>query len=88
MSEDIVVRLRRTRANMIGTDDEEHYWDVHDAANEIESLRSRIDTADITHRLRRWSHDVNAVSASDLMDEAANVIESLRRELLSKRSRP
>ena len=30
---------------------------------------------DITERLRRWSHDVNAVPASDLMDEAADRIE-------------
>lgn len=33
---------------------------------------------DIVQRLRRWVHDVNAVSASDLMDEAADTIESLR----------
>lgn len=31
--------------------------------------------SDITERLRRWSHDVNAVPASDLMDEAADRIE-------------
>lgn len=28
--------LYRTRANMLGTDDEEHYWQCHDAAKEIE----------------------------------------------------
>ena len=39
---DIVTRLRQTRANMIGTDDEQHYFDCHEAAGEIE-------------RLRRWS---------------------------------
>lgn len=33
---------------------------------------------DIVQRLRRWVHDVDAVSASDLMDEAADVIESTR----------
>lgn len=38
---DIVTRLRQTRADMIGTDDEQHYWDCHDAANEIERLRKR-----------------------------------------------
>ena len=37
--EDIVIRLRKTRANMIGTDDEPHYWDCHDAAAEIQRLR-------------------------------------------------
>jgi hypothetical protein len=37
---DIVRRLRQTRANMIGTDDEQHYFDCHDAAAEIELLRA------------------------------------------------
>jgi hypothetical protein len=37
---DIVTRLRQTRANMIGTDDEDHYFDCHEAAAEIERLRS------------------------------------------------
>ena len=38
-AEGIVRRLRQTRADMIGTDDEQHYWDCHDAAAEIERLR-------------------------------------------------
>jgi glycine cleavage system aminomethyltransferase T len=38
----IVARLRQTRADMIGTDDEQHYWDCHEAANEIERLRLAI----------------------------------------------
>lgn len=33
---------------------------------------------DIVDRLRAWCHDINAVPASDIMDEAANEIESLR----------
>jgi hypothetical protein len=33
---------------------------------------------DIVTRLRRWTHAVDAVSASDLMDEAAKEIEGLR----------
>ena len=33
---------------------------------------------DIVQRLRSWFKDVNAVSAIDLMDEAANEIERLR----------
>jgi hypothetical protein len=33
---------------------------------------------DIVTRLRRWTHDVNAAPASDLMDQAANEIERLR----------
>lgn len=36
---DIATRLRQTRADMIGTDDEQHYWDCHNAADEIERLR-------------------------------------------------
>ena len=39
---DIAIRLRQTRADMIGTDDEQHYWDCHDAAEEIERLRLAI----------------------------------------------
>jgi hypothetical protein len=36
---DITTRLRQTRADMIGTDDEQHYWDCYDAAAAIERLR-------------------------------------------------
>ena len=39
---DITTRLRQTRANLIGTDDEEHYFDCHEAAGEIERLRSLV----------------------------------------------
>ena len=35
----VATRLRQARADMIGTDDEQHYWDCHDAASEIERLR-------------------------------------------------
>jgi hypothetical protein len=38
-AEGIVTRLRQTRADMIGTDDEDHYFDCHEAAAEIERLR-------------------------------------------------
>lgn len=36
---DIVLRLRKTRADMLGTNDEDHYWDCHEAADTIEDLR-------------------------------------------------
>ena len=36
---DLATRLRQTRADMLGTDDEEHYWDCHEAAAQIEHLR-------------------------------------------------
>ena len=42
MTSDIVTRLRQTRADMIGTEDEPHYWDCHEAAAEIERLREAI----------------------------------------------
>lgn len=32
----IADRLRQTRANMLGTEDEEHYWLCHEAADELE----------------------------------------------------
>lgn len=57
--EDIARRLRQTRADMIGTDDEDHYWDCHEAAGEIE-------------RLRQWGRLTDAErEAVSLMAEAA-----------------
>lgn len=41
-------------------------------------------TLDIVARLRCWFRDVNAVSASDLMDEAADEIERMRRVITTK----
>lgn len=43
-------------------------------------------TGDIVERLRSWVHDVNAVSASDLMDEAAADIVDLRAILRYERA--
>jgi len=40
---------------------------------------------DIVTRLRKWSVSVDAVPASDLMDEAADVIASLRKEIRTQR---
>jgi len=34
--------------------------------------------SDLVTRLRRWTHDANAVPAGDLMDEAAAEIDRLR----------
>jgi len=42
VNEDIVYRLRKTRANMIGTDDCDHYFDCIEAADIISELRLRI----------------------------------------------
>ena len=35
-----VSNLRSTRADMLGTDDEAHYWECHKAADEIERLEA------------------------------------------------
>jgi hypothetical protein len=40
---DTVTRLRQTRANMIGTEDEQHYFDCQEAAGEIERLRGDLE---------------------------------------------
>jgi hypothetical protein len=40
---------------------------------------------DIVNRLRKWAVSVDAVPASDLMDEAADVIASLRKEIRAQR---
>jgi len=39
---DIVNRLRQTRADMLGTPDEAHYWDCVEAAAVIEKLRAAL----------------------------------------------
>lgn len=36
-------KLRSTRANMLGTDDEEHYWDCHDAADALIEMARELD---------------------------------------------
>jgi hypothetical protein len=41
--------------------------------------------SDIVTRLRRWAIATDAVPATDLMDEAADHIESLRREVRTQR---
>jgi hypothetical protein len=38
--------LRRTRADMLGTDDEEHYLECHAAAEEIDRLNNLIEMSD------------------------------------------
>lgn len=39
---DIISRLRQTRANMLGTPDQQHYWDCHEAADYIEQLEAKL----------------------------------------------
>ena len=50
----IVTRLRQTRADMIGTDDEQHYFDCHKAAAEIERLRRWATLTDAERQAIAW----------------------------------
>jgi hypothetical protein len=58
---DIATRLRQTRADMIGTEDEQHYWDCHEAAGEIE-------------RLRRWGRLTDA--EREAIERAADLVDA------------
>lgn len=66
MSDDITTRLRQTRANMIGTDDEAHYWDCHDAAVEIERLRKWARPTDAERDAVETSYDAMQYAADEL----------------------
>ena len=78
--EDIVTRLRKTRANMIGTDDEPHYWDCHDAAAEIQRLRLTDDERQAIWVAAKWCkepiHPVHSKTSLDAMC-AANTLRTL-----------
>jgi len=41
---DIVTRLRSTRSTMLGTEDEQHYMDCHEAVNLIMALIKELRT--------------------------------------------
>jgi len=96
---DIVTVLRGLQFSCISPDADDsasmlHYCVAH-AADEIEALRAAGKSSwnssmngdeDITSRLRRWCRDIKAVPASDIMDEAASVIDSLRLEVRILRS--
>ena len=60
--------LRRTRADMLGTDDEEHYWECHAAAAEIERLEASLNN-DMFERM------------ADEIDRLEDEIERLRATL-------
>ena len=49
---DIVRNLRATRADMLGTEDEKHYWECHKAAEYIEELHDEIVTLNELAKLR------------------------------------
>ena len=55
---DIYDRLKSARADMLGTDDEQHYWDCHEAADVIARLRAEI------NRLQAREADATATTQS------------------------
>lgn len=64
---DIVRNLRATRADMLGTEDEEHYWDCHKAAEYIEQLQAVVDTL----KILELDHEISC-SIIMLADKATN----------------
>ena len=72
----LTTRLRQTRADMIGTDDENHYWDCHDAAAEIDRLREAIRSlADQDATLSVQGGNVTVTMDATLTDEEREAIE-------------
>lgn len=57
-------KLRSTRANMLGTKDEEHYWDCHDAADALIAMARELDN------LRR---DIIAAATRSIATELAEL---------------
>ncbi len=75
---DLAKRLRQTRADMLGTDDESHYFDCHEAAAEIERLRRWGRLTDAEREAVRWFSEYG-----DLQSEArrAEVLKALLERL-------
>lgn len=71
MVDDIVKRLRQTRADMLGTDDEDHYWDCHDAANEIEHLRTL--NQSLRAELARQQNEIAALRNELIRFDSGNI---------------
>ena len=79
----IVERLRQTRADMLGTPDEAHYWDCVEAADEIEKLRAALkpfaDAAPhycICNEHDDWFVDGEYITIGDLRAAAAALKET------------
>ena len=83
---DIVVRLRQTRADMLGTDDEQHYWDCHGAADEIEQLREairRLADQDATLAVQGGNVivTIDATLTAEERDVLSSAIDAINRQL-------
>jgi hypothetical protein len=79
---DITTRLRQTRADMIGTDDEQHYFDCHEAAGEIERLRRWGRLTDAEREAVEWALEEAVWSynpgSGDHPDTLRGLLERLR----------
>lgn len=73
---DIVTRLRQARANMIGTDDEQHYFYCHEAAGEIERLRRLCRLTDVERDALKEAADAYADNDDD--QGSAEIADALR----------
>jgi hypothetical protein len=60
MTDDLISRLRQTRASMLGTDDERHYFDCHEAADALEVLEQII--AELEQKNTELKETINDIS--------------------------
>ena len=83
---DIASRLRQTRSDMIGTDDEQHYFDCHEAASEIERLRRWAQLTEPERRAVEFAirQLLSMPIAADI--EAAEVLRSMHARLITGRT--
>jgi hypothetical protein len=75
---DIARRLRQTRADMLGTADEDHYWDSHEAAGEIERLRQWGRLTDAERRAVALMAEVAADPRGGAVQAGCDVAATLR----------
>ena len=77
--------LRRTRADMLGTDDEDHYWECHRAAAEIERLEAKV--AKLEAENRKWREWFNEWQDDMTWQAAADALRNIRNRAISKGAR-
>src|SRR5690606_33015405 len=66
--------LRRTRADMLGTDDEAHFWACHDAARSMDEAADALEVAEAERdrlreklqHVRQWCDSLQAIPATRL----------------------
>jgi len=70
-----VSNLRRTRADMIGTDDEEHYWECHEAADYIEELEAEVKEL-AKGNIERWERVCALANENEKLREMADAVKA------------